>query len=183
MSPTSARRDPRALRWHALPLIPLAAVCLALAPQAASFASAEVPAALYADYVPWLHGRRRLPARRRTASLVFAWRAMPRAGAARPRRRRPAVHAAHPARPRQPGAGQLRLRTSPSRSATRSKPGVPFYSVDTYDQTLPFYLKRTVTMVAYKDELGFGISRNRRSSSPTWPASSRPGAPRPTPGR
>ena len=33
------------------------------------------------------------------------------------------------------------------------KADVPFYTVDTFDHTLPFYLGRTVTMVAYKDEL------------------------------
>jgi hypothetical protein len=31
--------------------------------------------------------------------------------------------------------------------------------VDTYDQSLQFYLKRTTTMVAYRDELGFGIEQ------------------------
>jgi 4-amino-4-deoxy-L-arabinose transferase-like glycosyltransferase len=35
-------------------------------------------------------------------------------------------------------------------------PGVPFYSVRTYDQTLPFYLDRTVTLVAYRDEFALG---------------------------
>jgi hypothetical protein len=39
------------------------------------------------------------------------------------------------------------------------KPGMPFYSVDTYDQSLQFYLQRSTTMVAYKDELGFGIKQ------------------------
>ncbi|HEY6239688.1 MAG TPA: glycosyltransferase family 39 protein [Burkholderiales bacterium] len=33
------------------------------------------------------------------------------------------------------------------------KPDVPFYVVDTFDHTLPFYLNRTVTMVGVKDEL------------------------------
>lgn len=33
---------------------------------------------------------------------------------------------------------------------------VPFYTVGTYDQTLPFYLKRTVMLVAYEDEFKFG---------------------------
>jgi 4-amino-4-deoxy-L-arabinose transferase-like glycosyltransferase len=37
--------------------------------------------------------------------------------------------------------------------------GAPFFSVDTYDQSLQFYLKRTTTMVAYRDELGFGIEQ------------------------
>lgn len=35
---------------------------------------------------------------------------------------------------------------------------VPFYSVDTYDHALPFYLGRTVTMVAYRDELAAAIA-------------------------
>ncbi len=38
------------------------------------------------------------------------------------------------------------------------KPDVPFYVVDNFDHTLPFYLGRTVTMVAHKDELGQAIS-------------------------
>ncbi len=35
----------------------------------------------------------------------------------------------------------------------------PLYSVGTYDQTLQFYLGRTSTMVAYRDELAFGIAQ------------------------
>ena len=45
-------------------------------------------------------------------------------------------------------------------------PDVPFFSVDTYDQTLQFYLKRTTTMVAYRDELGFGISQEPQKFIP-----------------
>jgi 4-amino-4-deoxy-L-arabinose transferase-like glycosyltransferase len=33
----------------------------------------------------------------------------------------------------------------------------PIYSVGTYDQTLPFYLRRTVTLVAYRGELDYGL--------------------------
>ena len=36
---------------------------------------------------------------------------------------------------------------------------MPFYSVGTYEQTLPFYIKRTVTLVAFGDELSFGIQQ------------------------
>jgi 4-amino-4-deoxy-L-arabinose transferase-like glycosyltransferase len=39
------------------------------------------------------------------------------------------------------------------------KPGAPFYSVGMYDQTLPFYLKRTVTLVDYGDEFEFGLAQ------------------------
>src|SRR5262249_22990917 len=34
---------------------------------------------------------------------------------------------------------------------------VPMYSVRTYDQTLPFYLRRTMTMVEEQGELTFGL--------------------------
>jgi 4-amino-4-deoxy-L-arabinose transferase-like glycosyltransferase len=34
----------------------------------------------------------------------------------------------------------------------------PFYQVRMYDQTLPYYLRRTTTVVAYQDELAFGLS-------------------------
>ncbi|HET7675815.1 MAG TPA: hypothetical protein VFL54_09865, partial [Gammaproteobacteria bacterium] len=39
--------------------------------------------------------------------------------------------------------------------------GAPFYSVRHYEQSLPFYLKRLVTPVAYKGELEFGIDRRK----------------------
>jgi len=46
------------------------------------------------------------------------------------------------------------------------KPDVPFYVVDTFDHTLPFYLDRTVTMVGYKDELAQSIAWERREFLP-----------------
>ena len=36
-------------------------------------------------------------------------------------------------------------------------PSAPFYQVEMYDQTLPFYLKRTTTLVDYRDELALGL--------------------------
>jgi 4-amino-4-deoxy-L-arabinose transferase-like glycosyltransferase len=39
------------------------------------------------------------------------------------------------------------------------KADVPFYSVLTYEQTLPFYLKRTFTLVQYQDEMAYGIKQ------------------------
>ncbi|MDP4028376.1 MAG: glycosyltransferase family 39 protein [Gallionella sp.] len=43
--------------------------------------------------------------------------------------------------------------------APQIKPEVPFYSVRNYEQTLPFYLKRTLTLVDYQDEMAFGIGQ------------------------
>lgn len=38
------------------------------------------------------------------------------------------------------------------------QPGVPFYSVDVFDHTVPFYLGRTVILVKEKNELALGIA-------------------------
>lgn len=45
-------------------------------------------------------------------------------------------------------------------------PGVPFYSVSMYDQTLPFYLQRTMTLVSYRDELSFGLDQEPQLGIP-----------------
>lgn len=42
-----------------------------------------------------------------------------------------------------------------------NRPGVPIYSVKDYQQTLPFYLHRTLTLVKYRGELDFGIRHAR----------------------
>ncbi len=42
----------------------------------------------------------------------------------------------------------------------------PIYSVGTYDQTLPFYWRRTVTLVAYRGELDFGLKHHPGAESP-----------------
>jgi 4-amino-4-deoxy-L-arabinose transferase-like glycosyltransferase len=46
-------------------------------------------------------------------------------------------------------------------------PGVPFYSVGMYEQTLPFYIRRTVTLVDYRDEFAFGLEQEPHRSIPT----------------
>jgi hypothetical protein len=42
--------------------------------------------------------------------------------------------------------------------AALSKPDVPFFQVHMYDQTVPFYLARTTTVVNFGDELSLGIA-------------------------
>ena len=153
-----SRLDTRSLRWHALPWIPLGLAGMLAAPAVVKFSSAEVPLVLYADYIPWLVAA--------GASLAAA----------------AAVAFVCAARGKAAGAvaslaiggllcSQLILNghdsLSPSNSAYHiaarirgeASADVPFFSVNTYDQTLPFYLKRTVTMVSYKDELEFGIAQ------------------------
>jgi 4-amino-4-deoxy-L-arabinose transferase-like glycosyltransferase len=64
---------------------------------------------------------------------------------------------------------------SPSMSAYRMarqvkpylKPGIPFYSVGTYDQTLDFYLGRPVTLVQFRDEMDYGLQQEPQLAIPT----------------
>lgn len=44
---------------------------------------------------------------------------------------------------------------------------IPIYSVKIYDQTLPFYLNRTMILVAYQDEFEFGQQQQPEKSIPT----------------
>ena len=46
------------------------------------------------------------------------------------------------------------------------KPEVPFYSVGGYEQTLPFYIKRTVTLVDYQDEMAYGLKQEPQLGVP-----------------
>jgi 4-amino-4-deoxy-L-arabinose transferase-like glycosyltransferase len=51
-------------------------------------------------------------------------------------------------------------------SSPRIPEGVPVYAVDAYDHSLPWYLRRTVTMVGYKDELEKAIDWERAKFLP-----------------
>ena len=47
------------------------------------------------------------------------------------------------------------------------RPDAPFYSLNMHDQTRPFYLGRTVTLVAYRDEFDFGLRQEPEKAVPT----------------
>ncbi|HQR03273.1 MAG: glycosyltransferase family 39 protein [Proteobacteria bacterium] len=49
----------------------------------------------------------------------------------------------------------------------RLQPGLPFYSVLYYEQTLPFYIQRTLTLVEYRDEMDFGLRQEPNKWIPT----------------
>jgi len=149
---------PRRLFWLIAPMLPLAILGLALAPQAAKLADNPLEVEMYGNYshwlvaaaLVWLFGvaaalfllfRESKP----TALLVLALCSMLTAqlgvsGHNTVARERSGYYVAEAIRP-------------------LLKPGEPFYSVQMYEQTLPFYLKRTFTLVAYQDEMAFGIMR------------------------
>jgi hypothetical protein len=47
------------------------------------------------------------------------------------------------------------------------KPDTKIYSVGTYEQSLTFYLRRTVTLVNYRDEFNFGLLQQPELGIPT----------------
>jgi 4-amino-4-deoxy-L-arabinose transferase-like glycosyltransferase len=56
------------------------------------------------------------------------------------------------------------------KAAGATNPAVRVYSVGLYEQSLTFYLGRTVTLVDYTDEFGFGLEQQPELAIPTIPA-------------
>jgi 4-amino-4-deoxy-L-arabinose transferase-like glycosyltransferase len=134
----------------------VALACLLLAPFTVRLASDEVPYALYAAYSHWLIA---------AAAVLTAGSALALYCALRQRVATAVVGLALSGLI----AAQLALTGHEALAPASSsyylvrtiqpylKPGVPFYSVGTYEQTLPFYIKRPVTLVAFLDEMEFGV--------------------------
>ena len=163
----ATRMSARALLWCVAPLAALGAVVAGLAPQVVRFASDEVPVALYEGYVPWLLG----------TGLVLLVGSLLAVRWAKGEHVASAVAAVAVA-----GliAGQLALTGHDSLAPASSsyylapkirpylKPGLPFYSIGMYEQTLPFYLRRPLTLVEYKDEMTFGIGQEPAKFVPDY---------------
>ncbi|MBI5789990.1 MAG: glycosyltransferase family 39 protein [Rhodocyclales bacterium] len=148
----------RRIAWLALPAALIGAASLLLVPFVTRFASEKVPVALFEAYQPWLYAG--------AAALCLASLAAFRLG--RQGRNVAAVFALAFGgfafgQGILLGHDKLAVANSAHDVAATIRPQLapdtPFFSVDTYDQSLQFYLKRTTTMVAYRDELAFGISR------------------------
>jgi 4-amino-4-deoxy-L-arabinose transferase-like glycosyltransferase len=154
------------LRWQAVPAILLGLAALVLATLAPRFANAEVGVDLYHAYQPWLYAAAAALLCGGIAAFVFGSRGRSLAFAMA------LALGGH-------AFGQLFLlghdtvgRVNSSHDAAlaiRDKlpSGVPFFSHETYDQSLQFYLRRTTTMVAYRDELSFGIAQEPEKFIPT----------------
>jgi hypothetical protein len=54
-----------------------------------------------------------------------------------------------------------------AQSAAPLAADAPFYQVAMYDQTVPFYLRRTTRLVAFRDELSLGIDAEPEKHVPT----------------
>jgi 4-amino-4-deoxy-L-arabinose transferase-like glycosyltransferase len=126
----------------------------------------------YAAYVPWLAGRRRR--RRNSGNVEFDERISVVALAAAGFLATQLAIIGHGAIAERFSAAALIASIEPKPPAN-----VPVYAVDAYDHSLPWYLRRTVTMVAYRDELGVAIDWEPSLFVPTVDAFERawPGQP------
>lgn len=161
-----SRIDGRRLFWQILPVAFLAAAGLLLAPNAVRFADNELTRGQYAVFANWLLAASAVWLVGTIAALCLSYRDKVR-GAVFVLAISSLI------------AAQVLITGHDSLSATRSdykiaeqikphlRPGAPFYSLEGYDQTLTFYLKRTVTLVAYQDEMAFGIAQEPDKWLPT----------------
>ena len=146
----------RALAWQLAPVAILALAGLIAVPYTARLASASIPVGLYQNQMPWLYAAAGTLLAGSMVAMVCGWRGQV---------RRAVVVCAFTGL----ATAQLVLTSEDGLAPAHStyhlvqklqpylKPGVPFYSVGSYEQTLPFYLKRTVTLVDYQDEMAFGL--------------------------
>ncbi len=136
---------------------------LIAAPYTVRLASEGIPAALYLAQIPWLYAAGATLLAGTLAAMVFA--------VAR-QQVRPAIIACAFAGL---ATTQLLVASEDALSPAHStyhlaqelkpylKPDAPIYSVRTYEQTLPFYIKRTVTLVDYQDEMAYGLAAGTRA--------------------
>jgi hypothetical protein len=68
------------------------------------------------------------------------------------------------------GGAALAQRTLAYLKAQNYPHNTPLYFVQMYDQTLPFYLQRTATLVQHADELEFGLKQQPELWLPTLEA-------------
>lgn len=157
-----------------LPVIPLALAGIVMAAILPRYASDETPAALFSAYGPWLIAAcvallagcgAALTAERRGKRLAAV--ALLAAGGLL--FEQIAITGFDSFSPSQ-SSYSLVEKAMPELVATGAvgKEDIPFYSVGMYDQALPFYIKRTVTLVAtdYED-VQFGIKRQPEKYVPT----------------
>ncbi len=148
----------RTFAWQLAPVTILALGGLIAVPQTVKLASTAIPVELYQNQTSWLYAAAGTLLIGSAVAMFYGWRGHIR-------------HAVVVCAFTGLAAAQLLVTSENSLSPAHStyhlvqklrpylKPGVPFYSVGGYEQTLPFYIKRTVTLVAYQDEMAFGLQQ------------------------
>jgi 4-amino-4-deoxy-L-arabinose transferase-like glycosyltransferase len=154
------------LAWHAALLLPLAGAAAWLGLRLEKYANARTTVEMYAAFEPWILAAAVAMFVAALAAIVWA----------RQDRRLAAVTALSTGgllawQLAITGHDALAQSFSAADFAAAARPQLradcPLYSVGTYDQTLPFYLGRTVTLVAFEDEMAFGLQQEPKLALPT----------------
>ncbi len=167
-----ATMDTRRLFWMIAPMLPLMLLAVGLAPFTARLADTPLQVQGYSAYAWWLFAAALVWLLGVIAALVLLRR--PHADKA-PRQAAVLVLAFSSLLAAQLGTSgynTIAKERSAYFIADAIRPYVkadePFYSVNTYEQTLPFYLKRTFTLVQYQDEMAFGIMQEPQRWIPDY---------------
>lgn len=159
----------RILFWQVICLAAGAAAIAVYAPHVTNWASEKVPAELFALYTPWLIAAGAAGIAGCLAAAWASYRGMRNAAMI-------GITLAAFATTQLGALGHNAM--APSYSAyglaQQIKPfldkDIPFYSVRNYDQALPFYIKRPMTLVEYADEMAYGIQQEPHLWLPTLPS-------------
>ena len=161
LAPSIVQAGPRAHAWNLGATLILTLSCAAAIVMIDRFASDEVPVELFENMRPWLAVT--LATLLLGAALALRWRRQDAT-------LRPVLALAASGLIAWQGVAYAYNALSPATSsyhlvqkiaATEGPlaPDAPFFSIQTYEQTLPFYLKRTMTLVDYYDELALGLAQ------------------------
>ncbi|MHB1246987.1 MAG: glycosyltransferase family 39 protein [Sulfuriferula sp.] len=161
-----SRTSGKTLFRQLLIMVPIALAALVFAPMSVRAGSAEVPPALYAHFVPWIQAAAISWLLGTLLALWFSYR-----NQVRPAVIVLALASMLTAQLTFMGYNALSPASSAYNIAQKIKPylkpGVPFYSVGMYEQTLPPYIDRTLTLVAHTDEMAFGLEQEPQKWIPT----------------
>jgi 4-amino-4-deoxy-L-arabinose transferase-like glycosyltransferase len=161
MAPSVVQTSPRAHAWNLGAACIFALICAAAMLMIDRFANDEIPVELFENMRPWLvvtvatlllgtalalHWRRQAATLRPVLAVaitgLIAWQGIAYA-----------YNALSPATSSYHLVQQIAATEGPLAR------DVPFFSIQTYEQTLPFYLKRTMTLVDFYDELNLGLEQ------------------------
>ncbi len=161
-----AEMHERRLFWQIVPVVPVTLFVLWAAANVGKFADTPNQTELYPNYAVWLVVASLVSLLGLLAGMLLLWHA----------KKLPAIATLALSALLATQIGLSGYNTiARERSAkhiaeairAEIKPNVPFYSVLTYEQTLPFYLQRTFTLVQFQDEMAFGIKQEPQRWIPT----------------
>ena len=161
MAPSIVQTSPRAHAWNLGAACIFALICAAAMVMIDRFANDEIPVELFENMRPWLvvtvaalllgtvlalRWRRQAATLRPVLAVavsgLIAWQGI-----------------AYAYNALSPATSSYHLVQQIAATEGPLSPDVPFFSIQTYEQTLPFYLKRTMTLVDFYDELNLGLEQ------------------------